>query len=172
MKQEDISKIINPEAKAFFEQFFRDREINREFYKRVPEDKFNFRMIDAPQRKSDSPRESLIHQIDTTRDYINGVKTGVLRFGMEYEDLKHPENLSKEELLEKLAETEKELFEILCDPNIGNNKAKVPWSESPIPAVTTLWGLDSHEILHQGWNLAIMDHLNMERFPALKRMWG
>jgi len=76
----DIPKITDPQAKAFIEQFLRDREINREFYKRVPEDKFDFRMVNTPQRKSDSPRESLAHQIDTTRDYINGVKTGVLQF--------------------------------------------------------------------------------------------
>lgn len=78
-----ISKITDPQAKAFIEQFLRDREINKEFYKRVPEDKFDFRMVNTPQRKS-----------------------------------------------------------------------------------------DSHEILHQGWNLAIMDHLAIERFPALQEMWG
>lgn len=168
----DISKIIDPQAKAFIDQFLRDREINKEFYKRVPEDKFDFRMVDTPQRRSDSPKESLTHQIDTTRDYINGVKTGTLRFGVKYDDLIEPRKLTKHELLIKLEESEKELIEILSDPDIGNKKVQVPWSKKPIPAVTTLWALDSHEVLHQGWNLAIMDHLNIERFPALKAMWG
>lgn len=168
----DISKITDPQAKAFIEQFLRDREVNREFYKRVSEDKFDFRMVDTPQRRSDSPRESLTHQIDTTRDYVNGVKTGTLQFGVKYDDLAEPQKLTKDELLAKLAETEEELIQILSDPNMGSKKVKVPWSKEPIPAVPSLWGLDSHEILHQGWNLAIMDFLNIERFPALKAMWG
>ena len=129
-------------------------------------------MVDTPQRKSDSPRESLVHQISITRDYINGVKTGTLQFGVKYEDLAEPQKLTKDELLAKLEETEKELIEILSDPEIANKKMQVPWSKEPIPAVTALWSLDSHEILHQGWNLAIMDHLNIERFPALRKMWG
>lgn len=166
------SKITNQEAKAFWEQFRRDREINKEFYKRVPEDKLDFRMVTTPQRKSDSPRESLVHQIDTTRDYINGVKTGVLRFEIEYDDLKNPQKLTKDEVLTKFEESKQQLLEILYDPQIGSKKVKAPWSKEPIPAVSSLWGLDSHEILHQGWNLAIMDHLHIERFPVLKAMWG
>lgn len=168
----DISKIKDPQAKTFIEQFLRDREINREFYKRVPEDKFDFRMVDTSQRKSDSPRESLAHQIDTTRDYINGVKIGILQFGVKYEDLAEPQKLTKNELLRKLEESEKELIEILSDPDIANKKVKAPWSKELIPAVSALWSLATHEVLHQGWNLAIMDHLNIERFSALKAMWG
>ena len=168
----DLTKVTNPEAKALLSQFLTDREINREFYKRVPEDKFDFRMVDTPKRKSDSPRESLAHQIDTTRDYINAVKTGVLKFGVKYKDLTETARLSKQQLLKKLRETEEELVRILADPEIGKKKVKVPWSKEPIPAITCLWALDSHEILHQGWNLALMDHLNIERFPALKKMWG
>lgn len=168
----NVSKITNPEAKALIEQFLRDREINKEFYRRVPEDKLDFRMVDTPRKKSDSPRESLAHQIDTTRDYINGVKTGVLQFSVKYDDLAEPQKLSKKELLAKLEESEQQLIKILSDPEVVKRKVKVPWSKEPIPAVPSLWGLDSHEILHQGWNLAIMDHLNIERFPVLKKMWG
>lgn len=168
----DISKVTNPEAKRFINAFLADREINKEFYNRVPENQFDFRMVDNPQKKSDSPRESLTHQIDTTRDYVNGVKTGVLRFASKYNDLSEPSKLSKSELLQKLEETEQELLEVLADPEIGNKQVQVPWSKEPIPALASLWGLDSHDILHTGWNLAIMDHLNIERFPALKKMWG
>lgn len=168
----DISRITDTQAKSFIEQFIKDREINKEFYRRVPEDEFDFRMVDTSERKSDSPRESLAHQIDTTRDYINGVKTGVLKFGVEYDDLVELQELTKDELLTKLEESEKELVEILSDPEINKKQVRVPWSKKPIPAVSSLWGLDSHEILHQGWNLAIMDHLNIERFPALRGMWG
>lgn len=172
MSKINLSKVTSPEAKAFLEQFLRDREINKEFYKRVPEDKFDFRMVDTPQRKSDSPRENVAHQIDTTRDYINGVKTGVLKFRIEYDDLTEPQKLTKDELLAKLDESEQELVEILSDTKISDKKVRVPWSKEPIPAVSSLWGLDSHEILHTGWNLAIMDHLNIGRFTALQEMWG
>lgn len=168
----DTSKIINPEAKRLFNTFFASRNINKEFYKRVPEDKFDYRMVDTPERKSDTPRESLAHQIDTTRDYINGVKNGVLKFGIKYEDLPKLINLTKDQLLAKLEEAEQELVNLLSDPATFDKKVKVPWSQEPIPALASLWGLDSHEILHTGWNLAIMDHLNIERFPALKQMWG
>lgn len=168
----DISSITNQDAKRFIEQFFRDRAINREFYEKVPTEKFDFRMVDTPERKSDSPRESLAHQIDTERDYINGVRTGELKFGVAYDDLKDPSTQNKVQLLQKLQEADQELIEILSDPDISNKKIKVPWSNAPIPAVSTLWALDSHEILHTGWNLAVMDHLNIERFPALKEMWG
>ncbi len=168
----DLSKITNPEAKRFINTFLADRQINKEFYNRVPEDKFDFRMVDWPERKSDSPRESLAHQIDTTRDYVNGIKNGILNFTIKYDDLSDPIKLSKEQLLAKLAEAEQELIAVLADPEIGNKKVKVPWSQEPIPAIASLWGLDSHEILHTGWNLAIMDHLNIPRFPVLKKMWG
>ena len=135
-------QFTDPATRALWEQFCRDREINVEFYRRVPEEKLDFRMVDTPQRKSDSPRESLVHLIDSTREYVNGVKTG------------------------------EELFLLLSDPTIGNQKITVPWSKEPIPAVSALWGLDSQEILHTGWNLALIDHLGIERFPSLKAMWG
>lgn len=168
----NISKVKNPEARAFLEQFLIDREVNGEFYKLVPEDKFDFRMIDTLQRKSDSPRESLVHQIDTTRDYINGVKVGVLKFDIDYKDLGKTQDLTKNDLLDKLEESTQELIQIISSPGISRQKVQVPWSKNPIPAISSLWGLDSHEVLHQGWNLALMDHLNIKRFPALKRMWG
>ncbi len=167
-----LEKVTNPEAKRFLLQFLSDREINRDFYQLVPEEKFDFRMIDTSNRKSDSPRESITHQIDTTRDYINGVKTGVLKFRIIYEDLTNPQKLSKDQLLEKLEQTAEELITLLADEGIENIKVQVPWSKESLPAISSLWGLNDHEILHQGWNLAIMDHLSIPRFPSLQRMWG
>lgn len=172
MSEIDLSKVTNPEAKRFLRAFFGDRQINKDFYQLVPEDKFDYHMVDTPERKSDSPRESLAHQVDTTRDYINGIKTGALTFGAKYEDLVNPTALTKEKLLAKLTETEKELIKLLADSGIADKKVKVPWSQEPIPAIASLWGLDSHEILHTGWNLALMDHLGIPRFPSLQGMWG
>lgn len=166
------SRITKPKAKEFWNQFLLDREINTEFYRRIPNDKLDFRMVDRPDRRSDSPRESLVHQIAVSRGYIQAVQTGTLRFGNEYEDIAQSKNLSKEVLLKKLAETSDALLKALYGPAIGDKKVKVPWSHNPIPAITCLWALDSHEILHTGWNLALMDHLGIDRFPALKAMWG
>jgi hypothetical protein len=165
-------KITNPETKRFLEHFLMCREINKEFYKKVPEEKLDFRMVNTQERKSDTPRESLVHQIDTTRDYVNGVKSGVLKFGIKYKDLSNPEKYSKKQLIDKLEDTEKELIMLLSDSEIANKKIIVPWSKEAVPVFTVLWGLDSHEILHTGWNLAIMDYLKIERFPALIKMWG
>lgn len=167
-----FEKVTNPEAKAFLEAFVRNREINRDFYKLVPEDRLDYRMVNSTERKSDSVRESLAHQIDTTRDYVNGIKTGELAFGIKYEDLSNLTQLTKKQLLEKLSETEKELVEILSEPNIGEKMVKVKWSEQPILATSCIWSLNNHEILHQGWNLAVMDHLNIPRYPSLQAMWG
>lgn len=65
-------KIANPEAKRFIDHFLMCRKINKEFYKRVSE-KLDFIMVNH-NRKFDSPHESIIHQIDITRDYIFGEK--------------------------------------------------------------------------------------------------
>lgn len=168
----DISKVTNPEAKAFIEAFFRNGEISFEFYKRVPEDKFDYRMVNNKERKSDSPRESLAHQIDTQRDYINAIETGELKFRIDYEDLKEPQKLSKGELLEKLEKEDQRLVSLLKKEENCKKLIKIPWSKNPIPAIAMLWSLNTHEVLYTGWNLALMDHLNIDRFPALKQMWG
>jgi hypothetical protein len=46
----------------------------------------------------------------------------------------------------------------------------VGWQGEPLPALRLLHGLNDHEILHTGWNLALMDHLQMERYPVLSRL--
>jgi hypothetical protein len=33
-------------------------------------------------------------------------------------------------------------------------------------------GIRHHDILHIGWNLAVMDHLNVPRFESLIHYWG
>lgn len=169
-----ISKITDPQAKTFIVQFLRDREINTEYYKRVPEEKYDFRMVDTPERKSDSPRESLIHQIYVTRNYIYSVEVGKQEWSdARYDLLMKPEikKFTKGNLLDELEKSELELIELLRKTYISKKSVKVPWAKKPIPAINSLWGLDSHEILHQGWNLSIMDHLNIDRFQALKDMW-
>lgn len=166
----DISKVKNPKARDFLEIFFTNREINREFYKRVPEEKFDFRMVDTKQRKSDSPRESLAHQINVQRTYLKAVEKGELKFGDYYnQKLKLK---TKDKLLEELEKADKEMIEILADEKNLKKKIIVPWSKIGIDVVDMLWVLNQHECLHTGWNLAIMEHLDIERFPALRKVWG
>ena len=163
-------KITDTIAINFWNQFSLNRTVNRDFYKNVSEDKYDYRMVDTPKRKSNSVRESFAHQIDVQKCYMDGIKTKVLRFVSK--NSLDPKKFFKKELLQKLDETDKELIVILSDPEISNKKVKVPWSKDPLSAVATLWGLDSHETLHTGWNIAIMDHLNMKRFSSLKEMWA
>lgn len=158
----DISKITNLEAKRFLNMFIQNREINEEFYNLVPEDKFDFRMVDTPERKSDSPRESLIHQIYVTKNYIYSFQHNKIEWSEERYTLLMAgewEKKDKTELLQELTKTEDELVNVLS--NIAPDKS-----------LGFLWGLDSHEVLHLGWNLALMDHLNIPRFESLKKIWG
>jgi hypothetical protein len=78
----------------------------------------------------------------------------------------------KKRLLAEMERTERELVDLLALPDIDARTVVVPWREEPLPALKLLEGLNDHEILHTGWNLALIDHLHMERYPALTRLWG
>lgn len=166
----DISKVTNLEAKRFLNVFFLYRSINREFYELVPEDKFDFRMVDTSDRKSDSPRESLAHQINVERSYMQNILNGRSEFGTNNDETLKTK--SKSELLKILDETDQKLIEFLSDENNLQKKVIVKWSKTPIPAISYMWGLNDHEIFHNGWNIALMDHLSIPRFKKLKQVWG
>jgi hypothetical protein len=171
----DPSSILSPEARNFWWRFALHREVNREFYRRVPAEKLDYRMVDTKTRRSDSPRESLLHQLYVVRNYVYSVKTGEMRWGPEREALLMVPALAtwdKKRLLAEMERTERELVELLLLPDIDERIVRVPWREEPLPALRLLEGLNDHEILHTGWNLALMDHLQMERYPALSRLWG
>lgn len=161
---------LSADVQAFADAFFLHRSINREFYQRISEDQYDFRMVQTPTRISDSPRESLAHQINVQKTYILGIRTGKLTFGAHYDtSLKQK---SKEELLAILDAADVELKEILAKEELVHKMVAVPWNLKGVVAIAMLWSLHNHEILHTGWNLAIMDHLNMERFPQLTSVWG
>lgn len=164
------SRVTNPAAKTFLIKFFTDRAINKEFYERIPEKKFDYRMVSTKKRKSDSPRESLGHQIGVQKDYLDAITTEKLVF-ISGND-KKLKSLSKQELLKLLRQEDERLATLLSDETSCAKLITVPWSKQSIPTINMLWGLDTHEILHTGWNLAIMDHLNIDRFTSLKTMWG
>ena len=171
----DASKIENAQARNVLAQFLMHREINREFYRRVPADKLDYRMADTKSRRSDSPRESLVHQLYVTRNYVHSVRTGVMQWGEERVALlviPAWQTWDKQRLLSEMQRIEQELATLLSEPDIESRQVAVPWSREPLPALTLLRGLIDHEILHTGWNLALMDLLDIERFPALKDHWG
>ncbi len=168
----DLTKITDSEAKRFFTVFTLYRKINREFFEKVPENKFDFRMVDNEKVKSDSIRESLAHMINLHRSYIYRCKNGQgdwKRSSIYDQTLK---TLSKTELLIEHDRALQELYEFLCNENNYNLLVEVPWNQEPITAVKYLWGMNDHEIFHNGWNVAVMDHLKIERFDSLKQMWG
>jgi len=166
---------MSPQAKIFLEAFSKNRAINKEFYSLVPEDKLDFRMVDTPERKSDSPRESIVHQVYVTRNYIHSVEVGEYKWSDERYEQVMKEDISgfnKQQLLVELKKTEKELVGLLSHESINSKQVKVSKNSKPISFISSLWGLNNHEILHMGWNLAIMDHLDIPRFQKLKEMWG
>lgn len=166
----DLSRVSHSQAKIFLIQFLANRNINIEFYKRVPGDKLQYRIVDNPKRKSDSIQESLGHQIGVEKDYLSALNTGKLEFRSG--DDKNLKSLNREQQLKMLEQLDEELIEKLSDSNIVNKSIVVPWSSDPVPALAMLYGMNNHEVLHTGWNLALMDMLNIERFPALKQIWG
>ncbi len=171
----DTSSIVSPEARDFLWRFLLNREVNREFYRLVPAEKLDYRMVDTKTRRSDSPRESLLHQLYVVRNYVYSVKTGVMQWGPQHEALLLTPALAtwdKRRLLAEMERTESELVDLLSLPDIDARAVKVPWRDEPLPALRLLDGLNDHEILHTGWNLALMDHLQIERYPALSKLWG
>ena len=166
----DISKIKNEQAKYFAEVFFTNRGINREYYKRLPEDKYDFRMVDREDRKSDTPRESIAHQINVQKNFMSAIRSGKLAYGeVKDSELKHK---SKRILLKELKRIDEELIDILSDESNLKQKIIVPWSKEKVGTIDMLWALNNHEVLHTGWNIAVMDHVGMERFEELKKVWG
>ena len=157
-------------AKDLFDEFLLNRGINKAFYSNLGEESYGFRMVDTNDRRSDTPRESLKHIITVSRNYIHGCEEGEIKFDETYDDLERSE--TKEDLLALLDENSDSFEAFLSERDIDTKSVKVPWMDDPILAVEALYGINSHEILHQGWNLAIMDHLNMPRFKELKEMWG
>ncbi len=165
----DIRTIKNPKVKSFYETYLDDRKILRDFYELLSEDKYDYRMVNTPKRKSDSPRESLAHILEVQLMYINGARTGKLEFkdmGVDYYS-----KMSKSELLDEMDKLDKVMFQYLNNDDFNPDEiVETPWGK--VLRISIFYAMRSHEILHQGWNLAIMDHLDMPRYASLKDTWG
>ena len=166
----DISSITDPQIRHFYSLYWPQRQIVYDFFTRLTEEQFDYRMVDAPERESDTPRESLAHILYVQLVYLNGVKTGRLEF--KSMGVEHYAEMAKEQLLAELERIDEEMFaHLTAEAFDGNSPVKAFWG-GEMNAVDVLYFLRDHDILHIGWNLALMDHLNVPRFESLIQYWG
>lgn len=124
----------------------------------------------GPSARPNSPRESLAHILYVQLVYWNAMATGALEFKSMASE--HYVHLSKPALLAEWERIDREMFAFLTSPGFNSDsQVVVPWG-GKMNAVDLLFFLRDHEILHIGWNLALMDHLNIARYPSLVQYWG
>jgi uncharacterized damage-inducible protein DinB len=166
----DISSIKNPQVKTFYALRWSQHLIVVEFYQRLEETQYDFRLVDTPERKSDTPRQSLAHLLYVELVYFNGVKTGKLEFkdmGVE-----HYKSKTKDQLLTEVERIDQVVFAHLTSDTFDSLLlVEVPWG-GRMNVMDMLFFLRDHDILHIGWNLALMDALKIPRYPALIQYWG
>jgi len=165
----DWESIGDARVRTFYALHRPLRRIIRDFYALLPEEHYDYRMVDRADRRSDSPRESLAHILRTQVIYVRGVQTGRLSF----EDAltERYDGWGKDALLREMDRLDAELHAYLTGAEFRPDApVHAPWGE--MTAVEALYLIRDHDILHIGWNLAVMDHLGMERFPSLREYWG
>ena len=168
--QIDFALIQNPKVRAFYALTWPQHQILRDFYTRLEEEQYDFAMVDRPERKADTPRESLAHILYVQLVYGNAMRTGKLEFKSMGSE--HHAHMKKAELLGEWERIDQELFTFLSSTAFSSDSlVEVPWG-GKMNGIDLLFFLRDHEILHIGWNLALMDHLNMARYPSLIQYWG
>jgi uncharacterized damage-inducible protein DinB len=166
----DITSIKNLQVRAFYSLWWPQHQVIYDFFTRLTEEQFDYRMVDTPGRKSDTPRESLAHILYVELVYLNGVKTGKLEF--KSMGVEHCGTMTKGQLLAEWERIDEEMFTYLTAETFDSQSTvDVPWG-GKMNAVDVLFFLRDHDILHIGWNLALMDHLNVPRFESLIQYWG
>jgi len=170
MRHLDISSIANPHVRQFYALYWPQRQIVHDFYTRLTDEQFDYRMVESPERKSDTPRESLAHILYVQLVYLTSAKTGSLEF--KSMGVEHYGQMSKAQLLAEMERIDEAMFTYLtAEAFDSNSRVQVFWG-GEMNAVDVLYFLKEHEILHIGWNLALMDHLHVPRFPSLIQYWG
>ncbi|HET9588339.1 MAG TPA: DinB family protein [Anaerolineales bacterium] len=166
----DIASIHDPRVRIFYSLYWPQHLILRDFFSLLQENQFDYSMTEIPERKADTPRESLAHILYVQLVYLNGVKTGKLEF--KSMGVEHYTGMPREQLLTEMDRVDEALFKCLTSNAFdSNNTVDVPWGGS-MNAIDLLFFLRDHDILHIGWNLALMDHLNVPRYDSLIRYWG
>ncbi len=166
----DIGAIRDPRVRQFYALYWPQRRIIHDFYRRLTDEQYDYRLVATPERRADSPRESLAHILYVQLVYLNGVRTGTLEFGSM--GVEHYRQLPREQLLDEMERIEREMLEELTAEEFDSGRpVKVFWG-GQMDAIDVLFFLRDHDILHIGWNLAVMDHLNVPRFESLIGYWG
>jgi hypothetical protein len=127
-------------------------------------------MKESDSRKTDTPRESLAHILHFQLINLNGMKAGKLVY--ESQNVDHYWKISRKELIAEMERIDGELFEYLTDEDFNKDTPIItPWG-GEWSCLDILSSLRDHDILHIGWNLALMDFLDMPRFASLAAYWG
>ena len=86
--------------------------------------------------------------------------------------VEHYRKLSKDQLLAEMEHIDQEMLAYLTDESFdASQPVQVFWGGEMNP-MDVLYFLRDHDILHIGWNLAVMDHLNIPRYESLIQYWG
>lgn len=165
----DLDTLSDPQVKRFFQAYLPHRQVVRDFYDLLPDDKLDYRMVDTPDRRADSPYESLAHILETQLAYFEGIRSGSLSF--DSMGAERYREMSKQQLLDELAALDEEMRRFTTQPEF-DPAARVETSWGDETALSVLYLIRDHDILHAGWNLALMDHLGMERYQTLIDIWG
>jgi uncharacterized damage-inducible protein DinB len=159
-----------PASSCFLFAVVAQHQIIRDFFTRLTEEQFDYRMVDTPDRKADTPRESLAHILYVQLVYFNSVKTGKLEF--KSMGVEHYREMTKEQLLAEMERIDREMLAYLTAETFDSNRRVAVFWGGEMNAMDVLYFLKEHDILHIGWNLALMDHLNISRFESLIQYWG
>ncbi len=162
--------IKDDRVRTFYSLYWMQHQIVVDFYSALAEEHYNFRMVDTLERKSDTPRESLAHILYVQLVYFDSVKTGKLEF--KSMSVEHYATMSKAQLLDEMGRIDGEMYAYLMAESFDSNRSTNVFWGGAMNAIDVLYFLRDHDILHIGWNLAYMDHLNMPRFNSLIQYWG
>lgn len=169
MKPELVS-IQDQPVRTFYMLYWPQHQILIDFFKLLPEEKYDFRLVETAVRKADTPRESLAHILYVQYVYLNSVKTGRLEF--KSMGTEHFNSMSKDQLLMEWEKCDEEIYAFLTADQFDSKlRVEVPWGGT-MNAIDLLFFLRDHDILHIGWNQVIMDLFNVPRFESLRQYWG
>ena len=165
-----IGSITNEKVRTFYALYWPQHQVIRDFYARLREGQFDIRLVDRPARKADTPRESLAHILYVQLVFLNGARTGTLAYQSMGCD--HYRELPAAQLLAELDRIDAELYAYLTATDFdAERRVHVEWG-GEMNVVDMLFFLRDHDILHIGWNLALMDFVEMPRFDSLVQYWG
>jgi hypothetical protein len=102
--------------------------------------------------------------------YFDSLKTGRLEFKSMGSE--HYAALPRAQLLAELERNDAEMFAYLTAETFDSHRTVEPFWGGRMNGIDVLFFLRDHDILHIGWNLALMDHLSLPRYESRVQCWG